>query len=211
MDGSVKLIDICGILRDFMLQTNEHVRPLQSALRRRKGDSSIETSITSYNCFRKKMKKDVKKLIMALKQVDKNFEASPTVDQNDDHLCAVIRVLREVCGMNISIFQSLCMFLTVSGSKTKSSRWSLVSKWMHKGSVVALACEDKEESVHEMDCVDSALCMISLGVDHAEKMQIGLKRLKALAGSINGLENGLEYVFRRLIKTRTSLLNIISQ
>lgn len=63
---NIKLIDICGILRDLMLQTNEHARTLQSALRRRKGDSSIETSITSYNCLRKKMKKDVKKLIMAL-------------------------------------------------------------------------------------------------------------------------------------------------
>ncbi|KAF3440379.1 hypothetical protein FNV43_RR18663 [Rhamnella rubrinervis] len=213
VDGSVKLVDICGILRDLMLQTNEHVRALQSALRRRKGDSSIETSITSYNCFRKKMKKDVKKLMMALKQVDKNFESSsPAVDQDDHHLCAVIRVLREACGMNISIFQSLCVFLTVSGSKTKSSRWSLVSKLMHKGSVVALACEDKEESVYEMQGVDSALCMISLGAEyHAEKMQTGLKRLKALENSINGLENGLESVFRRLIKTRTSLLNVISQ
>lgn len=200
LDGSVKLLDICGIARDFMLQTNEHVRPLQSALRRRKGDSSMETSIANYTSFRKKMKKDVKKLILALKEVDKKFEtsSSPAVE-HDDHLCAVIRVLREVCSMNISIFQSLCFFLAVlpGGSKPKS-RWSMVSKLMHKG---AVACEEMEES---------ALCTLGVGAD-AEKMQIALKRLEALEMSINGLENGLESVFRRLIKTRTSLLNIISE
>ncbi|XP_015889573.3 uncharacterized protein LOC107424319 [Ziziphus jujuba] len=206
LDGSVKLLDICGITRDFMLQTNEHVRPLQSALRRRKGDSSMETSIANYTCFRKKMKKDVKKLILALKQVDKKFEtsASPAVEQ-DDHLCAVIRVLREVCSMNISIFQSLCFFLTVPAGSNPRSRWSLVSKLMHKG---AVTCEEKEKSVHELDGVDAVLC--TLGAD-AEKIEIALKRLEALEMSINGLENGLESVFRRLIKTRTSLLNIISQ
>lgn len=204
LDGSVKLLDICGILRDFMLQTNEHARALQSALRRRKGDSSIETSITSYTIFRKKMKKDGKKFIMALKQVEKKFEASPTVDQEDDHLYAVIRVLRDVCGISISMFQSLCIFLTVSGSQTKSSKWSLVAKLMYKGSVVA--CEEKEESLHEMDGVDAALCSLE-----TEKMQITHDRLKALEVKINGLESGLGSVFRRLIKTRASLLNIISQ
>ncbi|KAK5843831.1 hypothetical protein PVK06_006289 [Gossypium arboreum] len=38
LDGYVKLLDICGIARDYMFQIKEHVHALQSALRRRKGD-----------------------------------------------------------------------------------------------------------------------------------------------------------------------------
>ena len=65
LDGSVRLLDICGITRDTMLLIKEHVRALQSALRRRKGDSSIESNINNYISFKKKMKKDAKKLITA--------------------------------------------------------------------------------------------------------------------------------------------------
>ncbi|PON82700.1 hypothetical protein TorRG33x02_214760 [Trema orientale] len=209
LDGSLRLLDICGITRDVLLQTKEHVRALQSALRRRKGDSTMETSITGYICFRKKMKKEVKKLTTALKQVDKKFEASlPSVEKDHDrdhHLYAVMRVLTQVCAMNSSNFQSLLVFLTAPSSKPKSSRWSLVSKLVHKGTI---ACEEKQDCVNELDSVDAALSTLC---PDAEKIQTAQKRLEALEISIDGLENALESMFRRLIKTRTSLLNIISQ
>ena len=209
LDGALRLLDICGITRDVLLQINEHVRALQSALRRRKGDSTMETSITSYICFRKKMKKEVKKLTTTLKQVDKKFEASlPLVEKNHDHdhhLYAVMRVLRQVCAMNSCIFQSLLVFLIAPGTKPKSSRWSLVSKFVHKGTI---ACEEKQDCVNELDNVDASLSTLCA---EAEKIQTAQKRLEALEISIDCLENGLESIFRSLIKTRTSLLNIISQ
>ncbi|XP_035549197.1 uncharacterized protein LOC109017283 [Juglans regia] len=211
LDGSVRLLDICGITRDAMLQIREHVQVLQSALRRRKGDSSIESSINSYTCFRKKMKKDAKKLIAALKQMESKCGASPILDL-DHHLSAVIRVLREVCLMNVSTFQSLLMFLTTPVSKPISG-WSLVSKLMHKS---VIACEEKQEKVNEMEVVDAALSTLcrsyasSKGAD-PEKAQSAKKRLEDLEISIEELENSLECVFRRLIRTRASLLNIISQ
>ncbi|PON49981.1 hypothetical protein PanWU01x14_226180 [Parasponia andersonii] len=208
LDGSLRLLDICGITRDVLLQTNEHVGALQSALRRRKEDSTMETSITGYICFRKKMKKEVTKLTTALKQVDKKFEASlASVEKDHDrdhHLYAVMRVLTQVCAMNSSVFQSLLVFLTAPSSP-KSRRWSLVSKLVHKG---AIACEEKQDRVNELDSVDAALSTLC---SDADKIQTAHKRLEALEISIDGLENGLESMFRRLIKTRTSFLNIISQ
>ncbi|KAK9948281.1 hypothetical protein M0R45_003865 [Rubus argutus] len=207
LDGSVKLLDIYGISRDFMLQVKEHVYPLQSALRRTKGDSSIEASIANYTCFSKKMKKVAKKLITQLKQADNKIETSQLLEQ-DQHLAAVIRVLRQVCAMNMSIFQSILVFLAVPVAKAKSNKWSLVSKLMHKG---AMACEFKADLTgHILDGVDSALSTLCKSAE-VEKIQIAHKKLKALEVCIESLESGLESVFRRLIKTRASLLNIISQ
>lgn len=204
LDVSVKLLDICGITRDSMSQIKERVQGLHSMARRRKGDSSIENTVASYTCFRKKMNKDAKKFIATLKQMDnKLLGVSPLVDQNH-HLSAVIRVLREVNAVTSSIFQSLLLFLSASGSKPKQSRWSLVSKLMHKGSV---SCEEKkQEIVNELESVDVALRSHDMG-----KMQHVQTSLKELEGSIEGLEKNLENLFRRLIRTRASLLNIISQ
>ncbi|KAB2618217.1 hypothetical protein D8674_014086 [Pyrus ussuriensis x Pyrus communis] len=172
LDGSLRLLDICGITRDAMSQIKEHVRDLQSALRRRKGDSNIESSIASYNCFRKKMKKDTKKLITSLKQV--NNKASQRM-VHDQRAPAVVRVLREVF--------------------------------------------DKKEDIHghELDGVDAALyslCKSSSAPTegtNVEKIQNAHKQLEALEVTVEGLEKGLESVLRRLIKTRASLLNRISQ
>ena len=93
LDGSLRLIDGCGILREVMSQIKERVRELQSALRRRKGDSRAENSITKYACFRKKVKKDAKKLMAELKQIDKQIGGSPLLGL-DHHVSLVIRVLR---------------------------------------------------------------------------------------------------------------------
>ncbi|OMO83456.1 hypothetical protein COLO4_22518 [Corchorus olitorius] len=202
LDGSVRLLDICGIARDYMFQIKEHVQALQSALRRRKGDSSIESSILHYYSFRKEMKKQAKKLITELKQFDNKVGASPLQNQ-DHHFSAVIRVLREVNVMNACIFQSLFSFLSAPVS-SKQAKWSLVSKLMHKGVV---SCEEKQEVVNELEKVDAALCKHTSDVD---KIKIAHERLVALENSIQGLENRLEFVFRHLIKARTSLLNIIS-
>ncbi|PQP95682.1 uncharacterized protein Pyn_11356 [Prunus yedoensis var. nudiflora] len=85
---------------------------------------------------------------------------------------------------------------------------------MHKG---VIACEGQKEDINEMDGVDAALntlCKSStapIECTDVENIQSAQKRLEALEVTIEGLENGLESVFRRLIKTRASLLNIISQ
>nr|AFK41499.1 unknown [Medicago truncatula] len=121
LDGSVKLLDICGITRDTMLQIKENVQSLHSALRRRKGDSSIETSVAEYKFFTKKMKKNVAKLITSLKQMESKFGASSLLNKNQD-LVAVITVLREVIAMNLSIFQSLFSFLGWIFIKVKGSK-----------------------------------------------------------------------------------------
>ena len=78
---------------------------------------------------------------------------------------------------------------------------------MQKGVV---SCEEKHENVKELENIDFALSAISGERADLEKMQIAQKGLGALEVSIKGFDNGLECMFRHLIKTRASILNIIS-
>ncbi|KAK7253010.1 hypothetical protein RIF29_37375 [Crotalaria pallida] len=201
LDGSVRLLDICGITRDTMLQIKENVQALHSALRRRKGDSSIERSVAEYNLFTKKVKKNAKKLISSLKQMDIKFGVSPVLDKDQD-LAALIKVLREVIAMNMSVFQSLLSFLVIPSSKSKVS--IMVAKLMKKG---VQSCEENSE----LQCVDAALSTLLIEGANVEKIQAAREKLEALENAIESLENGLESVFRILIKTRASLLNIMTQ
>ena len=201
LDGPVSLLDICGTARDVISQFKENVGDLESALRRRKGDVCIEISINNYISSRKKMNKDAKKLLAAMKKDNK----SPLLDQ-EHQLSTMITVFRGVNIMSISIFQSLLLLLSIPVLKSRPSRWSLVSKFMHKG---AVSCEESAENT-ELESVDLALGVLSSEEAKLETMQIALKGVEALEVSIEGLEKGLERMFRRLVKTRASLLNIIS-
>ena len=206
LDGPVRLLDVCGSLRDVILQFKENVGDLQSALRRRKGDLCIESSIKNYICSRKKMNKGAKKLLAAIRKMDSKAGASTLLDQ-DQQLSTVIGVLREVNSMTIPILESLLMFLSTPFLKSKPSGWSLISKYMHKE---AVSCEEKHDTVKELENIDFVLSTLSNGRADLEKMNIAQKGLGVLeAGSIS-LDNGLECMFRNLIKTRASLLNIIS-
>ncbi|KAK7379731.1 hypothetical protein VNO78_34421 [Psophocarpus tetragonolobus] len=207
LDGSVRILDMCGITRDTMLHIKENVQALHSALRRRKGDSTVETSVAEYRLFTKKMKKNANKLILSLKQMDGKFGVSPLLDL-DQHLAAVIRVFREVILINLSVFQFILSFFTVSSTNSKANKWLLVAKLMHKG---VKPCENNSENVNELQCVEIALSTLLNEGTNDEKMQVAHERLEALENAIESVENGLESVFRRLVKTRASLLNIISQ
>ena len=205
LDGSVSLLDVCCNTRDVISQFKENVGDLQSVLRRRKGGLCIESNISNYICSRKKMNKDAKKLLAAIKKMVNKGGASPLLDK-DHQLSSMISVLREVNIMSISIFQSLLLLLSTPALKSRPSRWSLVSKFMHKGVV---ACQEKHQNM-ELENVDITISAISSEEADLEKMQIAHQVLKALEISIEDLDNGLESMFRRLIKTRASLLNTIS-
>ena len=88
------------------------------------------------------------------------------------------------------------------------TRWLAAARLTYKG---VTGREENSENVNELQYVESALnVLLSEDID-AKKMQALNQRLEALEIAIEGLENGLGSVFRRLIKTRASLLNIISQ
>ncbi|XP_004512241.1 uncharacterized protein [Cicer arietinum] len=207
LDGSIRILDICSITRDTMLQIKENVEALHSSIRRRKGDSSIETSVYEYNLFTKKIKKNVTKLITSLKQMESKFGASQVLSE-DKEVVDVIRVIREIIVVNMSIFQSLLTFLT--GSKSKSNKWLKVAKLVNSKKVSSSS--SCEENLNELKCVEECLrTLLREGSNNVEKMKDANEKLESLENVIEMIENGLENVFRRLVKTRVCFLNIMTQ
>ncbi|OWM68265.1 hypothetical protein CDL15_Pgr004747 [Punica granatum] len=202
LEGSVKILDVCAVSRELMSQTKEQVRDLQSTLRRRKAGSSLEVEIARFTQSRKTVKKDAKSLIASMKQMGNEIMATPSsiLAQEDDHLSVIIRVLREVNLSSIPVFQFLLSFLT----EARPARWSVISRMIPR----------QEADLSELERIDASMrCLFkpSKGDDTEQLHHTVQKQLGDLELNIRSFEDSLECIFRRLIKTRASLLNIISQ
>nr|XP_043633438.1 uncharacterized protein LOC122604628 [Erigeron canadensis] len=211
VDESMNLLDICGGIREMVSEIKDHIRDIHCVLRRRKGVTVIEDNIVKYNCFRKKMKKDVKMMVTSLKQVDNmimDYGGSVVVDSDNHHLVALIKAVIGVSETTTFVFESLLLFFCAP--VLKPNRWSLVlSKLIHKGMV---ACEDKQEQgvvVNEFERIESTLRIYG-SINEVDDVQIAQCRLERLGAQIENMEIGLNEIYRCLVRTRVSFLNIIS-
>ncbi|WOL13182.1 hypothetical protein Cni_G21955 [Canna indica] len=192
LDASVRLLDLLGIMRDCMVTKREQIKDHEMALRRQ-GEAVAQSKMHAQILSDKKAQKEIKNCfrLLKLKHMDDKYVLSCTGDKESDSWM-VIRSLRETREVTISFLQSIFSFLSTPGPKTKSSsRWSLISKALHKRKV---SCEDKLEDVGAND-------------GEAETAQY---QLQTLQSSIEDIEAGLESLFRRVIKNRVSLLNVLS-
>ncbi|KAL0726079.1 hypothetical protein Bca4012_022172 [Brassica carinata] len=196
LDGSLRLMDICSLSRDLMVETQEHVRDLQSYVRRKKvagggGGDQLDVAVLGYVRFRKNMRKQTKKLLGSLKSID---GGSSSYDHDDEHLVAVIDAMRRVVYVSVVVLKSLLEFLSGRESNIKSKLASVLKK--KKCSL--------EDAKNELETLDSAIRGDSCSRDDLQE------KLEEVEMSIGGFEKNVEGLFRRLIRTRTSLLNIIS-
>ncbi|CAI9111025.1 OLC1v1011158C1 [Oldenlandia corymbosa var. corymbosa] len=119
-------------------------------------------------------------------------------------------MLREVSAITISILRSLLVFLSSSPASSSKSGWSLISKLMiTKGS-----SHDKGLGLNNVECVDLALTSLhgrikQNGGNKAE-IQMVKRQLQMLDSKIEGLDAGLECLFRQLVRHRVTLLNMLT-
>lgn len=196
LDGSLRLMDICNVSRELMVETHEHVLGLQSCVRRRK-----DVDFSGYVGFRKNMRKEEKKLLGSLKNISVGLVMrNHDRDQDCDvHFLAVIHAMRRVVSMTVTVLKSFLEFL--SGRQNGNDlRSKLVLALMNK------KFHDHDKVVkHELENVDSAIFGDSCSHEDLNK------KLEELEVWIGRFEKNLEGLFRGFIRTRASLLNIISQ
>ncbi|KAJ4898882.1 hypothetical protein Rs2_12833 [Raphanus sativus] len=199
LDGSLRLMDTCSVSRDLMVETHEHVRGVQSCVRRKKvagggGTDQLDVAISGYVGFRKNMRKEAKKLLGSLKKIGGGSCPSSGVDngQQDEHRVAVIDAMRRVVSVSVSVLKSFLEFLSGRQSNIKSKLAYVLNKKKD---------HHDEETKNELESLDSAICC------SRDDLQ---NELEEVDMSIDGFEKHLEGLFRRLIRTRASLLNIIS-
>ncbi|KAL2348672.1 hypothetical protein Fmac_002672 [Flemingia macrophylla] len=206
--GSVTLLDTCESARDLLLVLKEHMQTLHSAIRRRKGDSSIESSISEYDGFKKKAKKTIYKQLGQLKRMQ-NKDCSFSLLDQDQQLTFLARVIREASNITISILRSVLLFLSMPTTfGTKGS--SLISKLKP---MVLFSSQKEHKNTNGVADLNSVLCSLlrrEKNGDSNGELQRALGVLETLSVNIDGLQGGLDCIFRCLVKNRVSFLNMLA-
>ncbi|GFP86952.1 hypothetical protein PHJA_000839000 [Phtheirospermum japonicum] len=188
LEGSIKLVDLCEFSRDIVCLTKESIHELESSIRR-KADG-----INAYVASRKKMNKMVNRCIKS---------SMSSSNQTSTALPAIGTMLKEAESIDFSILKSVLILLSGENNKENKKSWSLLSKFTQSSSRV-------HSEVAQESC-DEDLCW--LNIHKSQKNMDGknmLKQLKTSEMTIQEIEEGLEALFRSLVKTRVSLLNILS-
>ncbi|CAL8121865.1 unnamed protein product [Prunus armeniaca] len=206
LDGSLRLLDGCSSAKDAILQTKECVQDLQSIIRRTRGGESgaLTSEVGKYLTSRKMVKKIIQKAMKNLKGINRSTFSSPN---QDNETIAIVNKFREVEAVTLAVFESLLPF--ISGLKSQPSSWSLVSKMMHSKKV---ACEEETEA-NEFAQVDAALNSLighKTSKTQNKSVENAQNQLEKLESCIQDQEEGVECLFRQLIKTRVPLLNILN-
>lgn len=178
-------------------------------MRRRKvGEITIDNEIRKYLHVRKSVQKAMRMAILSLK--GKKTDSASSTLAKDDEAAAFVALLKEADAATIAVLESVLCLISGSRKTRSSSRWPFISKIMLKNRA---ASEEEKMDVNEFAEQDIALASL---ISHrtskvhdlmqVQQLQNGLKNLDV---KIRDLEEGLEGLLRRLIKSRVSLLNIL--
>ncbi|VVA30022.1 PREDICTED: Protein of unknown function DUF241 [Prunus dulcis] len=199
LDGSLRLLDVCSVAKDTLLQTKECTIEILSIIRRRRGGKTeLASEVKKFLIIRKVMKKAVCKALGNLKGV------SPFSKEHE--AVAMVSMLKEMEAVTQTVFDSIFSFISGPKTQSKPSGLQLVSNLMRHKRVAACKEEEEEEEeetdANEFAMVDAALHSI---VGHKTKesdniIQNAQTQLQNLELCIQDLEESLEHFSRRLIK-----------
>ncbi|PKI63733.1 uncharacterized protein LOC116197349 [Punica granatum] len=206
--SSLCFLDVCGIAKDALLQTKEQLQDLQSVLRRKRGDESeLIKESAKYLSSRKMSKKAISKSLRDLKSKCSNLSSS----EHEPNTEATFGKLRQVEMVSVDLFSSLLSFLSEPTAQSKTSSWALLSKLVYSSKHISYEGEPTKSS--EFKNVDS---MLQTLIDRKMRKNISIEKeglqneLRRLESSIQDLEEELESVVRRIIRTRAYLLNLLT-
>ncbi|KAK6793087.1 hypothetical protein RDI58_012168 [Solanum bulbocastanum] len=186
-ETSLRMLEVCTTTKDVLLLVKDHLHDLKSTFRRISvGDDNKFT--VSFHCQRKKLKKEILKRLHSLKGMKLSM-GSDQSSESKNNLMVVVNMLREVKVATMSIVESLTslMLMPSPNNKKLNKGYFFGSKLMRVNSF---------SSWEKCD---------------AMTLQCMNKRLEAVEIVIaDVLEGELECIIRRLIRTRVSLLNILT-
>lgn len=197
-EGYLKLLDICGTSRDALIQSKENLQDIHSILRRRcSGKLDITNEAEKYFKTRKTAKKTIKKCLKCINEADQNRSSN-----------AIENMLKDVETITIDILKSLLSHIAGIKLQSQKTRWSVLSKFMNQSAVKAAAASSSAFVVVDAT-LDSMICQKKNAADMSKVEDIRSQMVN-LESEIQDLDEVIEYLFRNLIKTRATLLNILS-
>ncbi|KAL2522110.1 hypothetical protein Fot_26033 [Forsythia ovata] len=188
-EASLNMVDACGATKDILLLVKDHLKELKSTFRRISVNetTAVGNQFAVYHHHRKTLKKAILKRLQSLKGMkNKNVAAAAAPAADHCSLVVVVNVLKEVKATTMSIVESLNSLISMPKPNRKSNKDTFKFKFTR---VNSLSLWEK--------------CDIST-------IQTAIKRLEGVEIIIENLEAELECMFRRLIRTRASLLNILT-
>ncbi|XP_019186528.1 PREDICTED: uncharacterized protein LOC109181230 [Ipomoea nil] len=203
-EASLRMLEVCGTTKDVVLRVKDHLHDLRSAFRRiMVGETACgESKLQVYRCDRKKLRKDMMKRMNSLKGMRKknaclaaafvagDGEREEMSAAAADDLRAVVNVLREVRAATIAMVEAVMSLMSMPCPDRPAARGSSPSSFAAKlMRVNSLSRWEKCDAV-TLQCANT--------------------RLEAVEMAVGDLEWELEAIIRRLIRTRVSLLNILT-
>ncbi|XP_057440461.1 uncharacterized protein LOC130732427 [Lotus japonicus] len=201
LDGSLRLLDVCASAKDALLHTKECTRELQSIIRRRRGgELELMAEAKKFLTSRKVVKRAISKSLSK----NCNFFSSTNKDHHQ-----TVALLQDVEVATLSSFQKLMQFIsgTTTTTQSKSRSWIFISKMIQPKRVACSLVEDESEFAQGDVALQSFIFSKNGKVEEVNNLQNQLEKLELC---IQDIEEGLEFLFRRLIKIRVSLLNILN-
>ncbi|KAG8501588.1 hypothetical protein CXB51_003916 [Gossypium anomalum] len=188
LDASLVLLDVCGTAKDALLRTKECTQELQSVLRRRRGGvEGRGDEVTKYLTSKKEVRKAISKAFKNLKHIDNKLMSK------DGETGAMISTLKQVVAATMGVARGIEPVVT--SFKVHAPEKSKVRGRRRENNEIANA----EAALRSF--------IKSGNVKHVENVQNELQNSELC---IQDLEEGLESFFRRLIKARVTVLNIVN-
>ncbi|AES74201.1 hypothetical protein MtrunA17_Chr3g0144781 [Medicago truncatula] len=204
LDGSLRLLDVCSAAKDALLHTKECTRELQSIIRRRGDGLELTAEAKKFMTSRKVVKKAISKALANLKG---NTKHSNILSTNNDHqTVALISLLQDVEVATLSTFQTILQFISGT-TQSKSNSWGSISKLIQPKRVACSLLTDESEFSQVDVALQSFVFTKNRKVEGINDLQNHLEKTESC---LQDIEEGLEFLFRRLIKIRVSLLNILN-
>ncbi|CAL1355376.1 unnamed protein product [Linum trigynum] len=190
INESLRLLEICGATKEILAQLKDCVKLLESSLRRK--SSNLNSEIDAFVSSTKRLRKLACKTLKSSKKT----KSAATDPEPED---SIFGLLKEVESASFIAFESLLS--SVSGAESRG--WSVVSKYL----------KSKQDKATEMGQLQSELMVLrsnSKAVTSVEEVQKVLKGLAGMEWSLQEYEEELECIYRKLVKTRVSFLNILN-
>ncbi|KAK8653450.1 hypothetical protein V6N13_127448 [Hibiscus sabdariffa] len=201
LNGSLGLLDVCAVAKDALLQVNKSTVELQSVLRRKRGATEgFSNEVRKYLTSKKAAKKAILKALKNLKQKE-NKQSTASTETG-----SVVSLLREVQAVTVNVLQSLLAFTFGPEKESQMRLWSLVSKLLHKKRVNS----EGQEQMNEIEIADASLQSLATSRSDMKQIEKVQNELKLSESCIQDFEEGLEGLFRRMIKVRVNILNTLN-
>ncbi|KGN43321.1 hypothetical protein Csa_020438 [Cucumis sativus] len=198
LEGSLMLLDLCDTAKNGLLQTRECIHELESILRRKRGEICTSSSLHK---SRKMIKKTIQKAL-------KGMEGEPFHKVHGS--LTIVNLIKEVEAITYHSLESLLSFIAGPKLPSKWSCWSSVSMLVQPKRV---ACISEETDISVVERLDLALSSFT---NHQSNKEFQIQDedmqnlLRECGASIKEVEEELDGLYRFIIKTRVSLLNIFN-